>query len=366
MMMKRFYPTVLLTALLMIGGSCTEKEPLPGERGEIAVTFTTGELQTRAVSGDPTDGGGIHVDASGAPDLAIAIANSDGDFVAWYPATGFWTAAGDMATGYVSRCETEHAASTPASAATIFFTGLQRGSYTVYSVANTTGLSDDLLSGVKGCSTVSELEALQLPAPSFSASMPLTARGTLNVNANGNGLINLQLLRPVARVRYSFKNMTEDNDLEIHDCKVTIGAMDPAAGYLMPRETDYVAGGDGDLVIESADPLVFGADPDDSDTYRKASLPVAQVFPSIAPARTVGNRYLCTVTFQVTKQGETNTYTFTDLPVHDARSADILCLKRNQLLQIETRITKTEEEHDYSFNFEVQSWEEKENYLTFD
>ena len=45
--------------------------------------------------------------------------------------------------------------------------------------------------------------------------------------------------------------------------------------------------------------------------------------------------------------------TFTDLPIHNKNSQDILALSRNQYLQIETTISKG---GDVSFNFIVNNW----------
>ena len=390
MMRMSIFHTALLAALLLTWVSCSPLDPQPSERGEIAISIATGVPLTRAASGNPSDGGGISVDGNANPDLVIAIANADGDFVAWYPATGFWKVEdgenpGDyidraMAQGYSSNCATEHTASTNATTSTIFFSGPRRGSYTVFATANTAGLPSDIRTSLSRCGSITDLEALQLSVasgqPDYNSCMPLSAKGALSVNSSGNGQVDLQLLRPVARVSFTFHNQTGDPDIEIHACQVTIGAMNPSRGYLIPRETnDYVTGYDRNLVLTAPEVLVFGTNSSDAATYRKATLPVMQVFPSTAPAQNIGSRYLCSVTFRVTNQGETyaannvSTYTeysFTNLPVHDNRSADIPYLRRNQHLQIVTRITKTAVEHDYSFNFEVQDWDEEENFLTFD
>ena len=127
------------------------------------------------------------------------------------------------------------------------------------------------------------------------------------------------------------------------------------------------------IVIDA--PVIGGDDKLVFDAQHKSTLDTVQVFPSVAPARQVGSRYLCTITFRITKSGQTynsvddqtyDEYSFPDLPVHDSRSSDILYLGRNQHLKIETRITKQASLHDYSFNFEVQDWDPKYNYLTFD
>ena len=377
-MRMRIYPAALLAALLLVWSSCDEKEPRGPVKGRVEVSITTGELPTKAPSGDPADGGGIIVDGSGNPDLMIAIANSGGSLVAWYPDNFFDASMSDT---YSSECNTSL---TDETTSTVFFTGLLRanGPYTVYAVANTAGLPAGVLTSLKACTTVSQMEALQLSVasgqPAFedgshNTCMPITAKGTLNVLASGNGQVDLQLLRPVARISVTFKNETGDADLEVHACRVTIGDINPSRGYLFQHSPDSVSGYGRTIVIDA--PVIGGDDKLVFDAQHKSTLDTVQVFPSVAPARQVGSRYLCTITFRITKSGQTynsvddqtyDEYSFPDLPVHDSRSSDILYLGRNQHLKIETRITKQASLHDYSFNFEVQDWDPKYNYLTFD
>ena len=350
------------TVLLLSGVSCTREAPVPG--GRISMTLSTADPETKAGSGDPADGGGIAVDANGDPDLVIAIADQTGALVAWYP-DDFW---GAMATGYSSDCLTLHQSSTPSSESTVFISGPGRGNYTVLALANTSGLPDGVLSSLAAESTLAGLESVYLSVasgePSFGASMPLSAKGSLSVNSNGNGHIDLALLRPVARVSLTFRNMTGNPGLEIHSASAVIHEMNPSRGYLFPQTSDYISGFDRDITLTGDDPLVF------SDN--KSTLPEKQVFPSIAPVRAVGSRYLCDISFRVTKSGKTydssdpstfDAYDFTDLPVHDSRSADIHSLKRNQFLRIETRISRNA--HNISFNFEVQGWDEKTEQVFF-
>ena len=378
MMMKgKFCAAALLAAMLLFWGSCTKTELREEAGGTVSLTVVTSDTQTRAPSGDPADGGGIVVDGSGNPDLAIIIADSEGSLVAWYP-SDFLTGL-SMNVNYLSECTTEHDPSVNAMASTVRFTGIQRGNYTVYAFANKSGLSTSELTALRGCVSASGIDALQLSVesdqyPSFSGVMALSARASLFVNASGNGQVDVPLLRPVARVSMTFRNLTEE-DISIYDCRVSIGAMNPERGYLVQNSPDLVPSYDRDLEFSSAGPLVFGDDPDLPGEYLRSTLPVRQVFPSVAPERLVGSRYLCTISFHVKKPDVTydpddpDTYddvTFPDLPVHDSRSSDIQFLKRNQFLKIETRITKRAAEFDYSFNFDVMTWTEKENYLTFD
>lgn len=377
-MSMRIYPAALLASLLLVWSSCGEKEPHGSTQGRVEVSITTGELLTRAPSGDPADGGGIIVDGSGNPDLMVAIANSSGDLVAWYPNDFFTT---PMSNDYSSECNTSL---TDMTTSTVFFTGLLRanGPYTVYAVANTAGLPAGVLTSLKACTTASQIEAIQLSVdsgqPAFedgshNECMPITAKGTLNVLASGNGHVDLQLLRPVARISVTFKNETGDANLEVHACKVTIGAINPSRGYLFLHSPDEVSGFGRYLEIDA--PVNGGNDKLIFDAQNKSTMGPLQVFPSVAPTRQVGSRYLCTISFRITKSGEAynsedattyDPYTFPDLPIHDSRSSDILYLRRNQHLRIETRITKQASLHDYSFNFEVQDWNSKSNYMTFD
>lgn len=388
-MKLRINPAILLATLFLVCGSCVEKEPLGPVQGRVEVSITTGELHTKASSGDPADGGGIVVDGIGKPDLVIAIANSGGSLVAWYP-DDFFDAS--MSNDYSSECNTTL---TDETTSTVFFTGLLRanGPYTVYAVANTAGLPSGVLTSLKACTTAANMNDLQLSVasgqPAFedgshNECMPITAKGTLNVLASGNGQVDLQLLRPVARISVTFKNETGDADLEVHACKVIIGdydsngdtwggAINPTHGYLFQRSPDEVSNHGRHIQMDA--PVIEGNDKLRFDAQNKSTLGTVQVFPSVAPARQVGSRYLCTISFRVTKNGQTynsgisstyDEYSFPDLPIHDSRSSDILYLGRNQHLKIETRITKRESLHDYSFNFEVQDWDSKDNYMTFD
>lgn len=354
---------VLAAVILLFTTSCQDRDQVLIESGRISVTIASGNIVTRSLSDDIADGSAIIVNGSGEPDLVIGIANSAGNLVAWWP-EDFW---GDMATGYSSECKTDN---TDETKSTIYFTGPERGSYTVFAVANTAGLPASTFTTLQSATTISALEEIELTVasgePDFGATMPLTARGALSVNSSGNGQIDLELLRPVARISITFINQTDDA-VDIHDCEVTLEDLNPSRGFLFEQDPDYVSGYDRDLTITGTNPLVF--------TDNRSTLPVKTIFPSTAPARLVGSRYFLNVHFRVTKKNQDydandpdtySEYDFEDLPIHDNRSRDIPNILRNQHLKIETRITKRAAEHDYSFNFEVQDWYEKEEYVTFD
>ncbi len=354
---------VLAAVILLFTASCQDRDQVLTESGRISVTIASGNIVTRSLSDDIADGSAIIVNGSGEPDLVIGIANSAGNLVAWWP-EDFW---GDMATGYSSECKTDN---TDETKSTIYFTGPERGSYTVFAVANTAGLPASTTTALQSATTISALEEIELTVasgePDFGATMPLTARGALSVNSSGNGQIDLNLLRPVARISITFINQT-DGAVDIHNCEVTLKDLNPSRGFLFEQNPDYVSGYDRNLTITGTNPLVF--------TDNRSTLPVKTVFPSTAPARLVGSRYFLNVHFRVTKKNQNydandpdtySEYDFEDLPIHDNRSKDIPNILRNQHLKIETRITKRAAEHDYSFNFEVQDWYEKEEYVTFD
>ena len=354
----------IAAVILLLTASCKDKDSVQTERGRISVSIASGDIATRTLAEDIADGSAIKIDGvSGKPELVIGIANSEGTLVAWWP-DNFW---GAMETGYSSECQTDK---TDETKSTIYFTGPGKGTYTVFAVANTSGLNESTITALQSATTISALEAIQLTVdsgePNFGATMPLTARGTLSVNNWGNGQIDLKLLRPVARISMTFINQT-DGAVDIHNCEVTLEDLNPSRGFLFEQDPDYVTGYDRDLTITGANPLVF--------TNNRSTLPVKTVFPSTAPVRQVGSRYFLNVRFRVTKKdteyngSDSDTYSeyyFEDLPIHDNRSRDIPSILRNQHLKIETRITKRADEHDYSFNFEVQDWYEKVEYLTFD
>ena len=367
-MMKKLYTAILATLALFSGISCARKEE-PECRGRITLELSTVALETKAETpgdGNLADGGGIAVNGSGEPDIVIAIVDKNNDIVAWYPKNYGAVPGG---TTYDSSCLTPHAASTPTTESIINISGPEKGTYKVFAVANTAGLSAVGSPSLSSATTLSDLQDLYLSALgdiSFSTCMPLSAWGTLIVNSSGNGQIDLELKRVVARASLSFKNQTGDT-LKLYACSVTIHDMNPSRGYLFSSTPDYVSGYDGNLVFNGDSPYltVPVIDPEVPSSVNTYTLPSKLVFPSVAPAQSQGNRYLCDISFRIAKENMTydagNSATFTqhdyyDLPVHDRRSADILLLARNQDLKIETRINKRVENHDISFNFEVVCW----------
>lgn len=374
-MIKRIAYNARLVAIfvaIVSAISCGREEPLVN--GRISISFSTSDLATKVGDGVVSDGGGIAFDA-GKPNIVVALANRAGDIVAWYPSDFPDT----QPSGYTS----ELVSGASATVSTVYISGLVRGTYTAYAVANYTGLHSDALDALKAATTLSDLESIELevegtPAvPTFyNTRMPISAKGDLSVNISGNGQVDLDLLRPVAKVEMYFIDQTDGVDpdtgdpvpLTLYNCSVTVHKMNPTKGYLFPTSPDAGTGSLNNLEF-SGDELELSSNPTTPSITGKL------VFPSTAPEQTLGNRYYCDISFRVAKTGKTynsgdsTTYTeyeYTDLPVHDYRSADLQFLRRNQLLKINTRITKRDSEHDVSFWYEVENWTSRTGTVQFD
>lgn len=362
--MKTNKSIILLLAILSAVSCDREAPPV---NGRIAISFSTSAIVTKAGNGVVADGGGIAFDA-GVPDIVVALADRNGDIVAWYPSDYPDTPPAGFTSELVSGAS--------ATTSSIYISGPGRGTYTAFAVANHTGLSDAAQDDLKAASTLSDLESIELEAegtpavPTFyNSRMPISAKGSLSVNLSGNGQVDLNLLRPVAKVEVYFIDQTDgDAPLTLYNCSVTVHDMNPTKGYLFPADPDSGSGSLDDLEF-SGNGLELSPNPS------TATLSGKMVFPSTAPVQSLGNRYYCDIAFRVEKAGETydpgdtDTYTqyeYTDLPVHDYRSADLQYLRRNQLLKISTRITKRGSEHDVSFWFQVDSWEERSETIEFD
>ena len=335
---------LLLGLTLIAGVSCTEKE-LQRE-SSVTLTFSTGGIVTRAGDGNAADGGEIVLDGSGNPDLYITIANYSGTIIARYPDT-------------VNPENAELLSPSSATQVSIRFRGISNsGDYTVYAMANTAGGvwgAPASTSAWEAITTASAMDNLVFSAltgsdrPTVTDRMPLSAKGTLHVNEGLNGQVELELLRCVAKVGFKFKNETGEA-LTLTNCVVTLEDINRTQGYLFPRENDSTGVARNLNLISSTLNLAK-----DETTSLYGNL---LVFPSIAPARPVGSRYYCDISFIVGGKSRS----FTNLPIHDKLSQDILALGRNQYLQIETRINKG---MDISFNFEVLDWNEKAEEIIF-
>lgn len=309
--MMRFRSYLLLSSalILLTALSCTREE-VPGVPGSLTISLDTAEMQTKAGEGQQ---------------LQIAVANANGNVIVRYPGGG-----------------------TLVNASTVEFQNINPGTYTVYAVQ-----SSNPVAAFSTATTTSALEALMASTtdgdPAYAdGDIPMSAKGTVRVNAGGNGQVNLDLLRVCARVSLSFMNETGEA-ITVSNCAVVLEQMNPQNGYLFGRTADYLSGTTPANLRLSHSEDVTIANLGTSDYANLSAL----VFPSRAPAHRPGYRYLCSIYFTI---GDTS-YAFTDLPVHDRRSADIQAVGRNQHLKIETRIgKKIEEEYLVSFHFEVADW----------
>lgn len=341
-MMLRKTLVLLLSALTLFAGAGCTHESVPKD-SSVVLTFSTGNIITKT---GEADGTAIAFD-NDIPDLYIAIANSSGQILAKYPDPNDYSQLLDNPSS---------------SQVSIKFTNFNyNGEFTVYAVANTSG-------GVWGApanaaewraiTSASALDALTFTALTGdniynvdpdTGRLPLSAKGTLYVNEGHNGHADIELLRCVAKVAFKFKNET-GSPLTLTNCTVTIKDINPTQGYIFPQTND-VTGTARDLTLIQSETL---ADIGTLTDFYGDML----VFPSVAPARAVGSRYHCDISFTVNNESKS----FTDLPIHDKQSRDITSLNRNQYLQIETRINRG---LDVSFNFVVHDWDENIEEIIF-
>ena len=339
-MMVRKTLYLLLSALTIFFGAGCTRENTPKE-GSVVLTFSTGKVLTKS---GVADGDSIAFD-NGKPDIFLAIANARDEVVATYP-------------GAKSQL-LENAL--PTQLAIKFTDFRDNGEYTVYAAANTNGGvlgAPADTNAWKAITRASDLDALRfaelqgdaIPVVNSSTGrMPLSAKGILSVNENLNGHAEIELQRCLAKVAFKFKNETPDT-LTLTNCRVTIREINPTQGYIFPQAVDTVGVARNLTLISSTlDPI-----PNGSETGFYGD---KLVFPSLAPARTIGSRYFCDISFTVGGVSKT----FTDLPIHDRQSNDILSLNRNQYLQIETRINRG---LNVSFNFVVHDYDWDENEVT--
>lgn len=359
---KAFISLAALLALLA-GSACTRQDPLP--TGEVKLTFSVGQSETRAITPGvtgPADGGAIFCTGAGTqadpyvPDLHILIANSEGSIVARYP-------------GATASCDVKNAAHTQA---TVSFSGMTAGEYTVYAVANTGagvwGAPADQAAW-NAITTETALRTLTLnhgsdPQPVVSGRMPLSASGPLTVQSTGNGEVSLELLRCVAGVKVQFENATTGK-LDLTSVSLSIGNINPTQGKLIPPASGDDVSGEKQTLSMSASSLTI---PKGGTALLSAS--TYFVFPSVAP----GGTYYChPVTFSWTQTTPSSgdpiitsgSYTSEapGLRIHDKKSVDIPALLRNQLITIQIRIANN---RDVSFNFVVADWSTKQEKVWFD
>lgn len=355
MMMKRFSWAifwVLTIPVLLSGVSCTRQD-LPGS-GVVTVSLSSGLPETRAITADPKDGSAIYIDNSTTPpepDLILLIFNASGEKVT----------------------PTERKMdSLTATDIRLTFSGIQPGEYTVYALANTAGLW--AMSGDPASASITrdETEALYftalptVPDPSSATSrMPLTAKGTLSVNAAGDGDISLNLSRPAARVVFKFEN-NSGHKLKLDPFSAKFKKMAPTYGFLFQHNPDVptsVAGFNyGDLSF-----IADGQEIANGTSYSQSAL----VYPGL-PGYPDTENYLCDISFTITDvddggvvldSGNSHTFSFGDLRVHNNRGEDIKTLARNQQLTVTAKVSMGKM---LSFSFEVGDWTTRSETVTFD
>lgn len=355
--MKRLRNVIWLSAALLLSGvfSCTTQEEMPETGvGSVAITFSTG-LQTRAVTpgdGAVADGGGIYVDGSGNPDIHVFIFDGSDNIAARYLAA-------DATFNSVPAGCFSYTATT----ATILFTDMPQGDYSVYAVANTEGTGKWLSVDWTSIATVSDLENIVFPALALgtapvmtSGRLPLSASGTLSVSSRHTGEVNLEMLRCTGKVSVQLIDQT-DNGLSISNLSVTLHGINATKGYLFAHSPDTPAGTEyGDISISDA----TGTDERVIFTNKLAEYP-NYVFPQ------ANGPYTCDISFTVhtTEAGTpvTSDKSFTGLPVQNFRAENIMSIARNQHLIVQIRIS---EGHMVSFNFIVGDWTNLNESVEFD
>lgn len=375
--MKKFPLILLLAAALLTAMSCSRKED-PSPEGTVTLSFRAGEPVTRSVSpgdGAVADGGGIYCTKDGEgklhPDLYIFIFNRDtGVLEKCFKPDGTGDGIVDDSD---SQFDGEKGSSTNL---LVTFDIHDEGFYSVYAVANTgAGDSNLVFPDFAAISDISDLESEVISlsdssSPNVGSRMPLSAKGVINVveglGSKYNGYVELQMLRCVSQVQFSFKNLTGE-PLTLTNCRIKFKQLNTAQAWLIPHDSDFVElddGPDSDTLDDNYRDYDSGtktlsslADEEERDYFAS---PV-RFFPSVAPMQTkpsAGRRYLCDISFKI---GGTSK-SFTNLPIHNPKSQDIKSLSRNQYLHIVTTVSKG---LNVSFNFKVNEWDEHHEYVEF-
>ena len=365
----------LFAAIALYAGASCHPQELPG--GAVTVLLSSGLPQTRGAA-EIADGQEIQFNA-GEPDLILLLFNSSGTLVAKYP-------------------DGEHAELMTEPVATAFDmmiritnaldgSTIPQGTYSIYAVANTAGLwslTDGVNTISAGSFTSSSIadktqadalyftplfEAETTPKPHLALRtspnnlLPLSATGSVSVNANGNGTAELRMLRCAAQVVVKFvNNYTEELTLQNFD--VTFKNLNTSTGYLFQHSpTDIPAGILYADLVHSGTPVTLEDNTNPSNDVFELS---ALVFPGVAPPP--GEVYTCDISFDVAQVGSSTLspvshFAFSDLPVHNNRGEDITSLSRNQKLTITVTISQGQM---LSFSFEVDDWDTLTESVTFD
>ena len=350
-MMKKWSRILTALAVLVAALACTKVEPEATR--VITLHFSTGDMQTKAVSPTAADGSAIYID-NDVPDLIILIVDNNPER-GGNPNENY----GKVIQRYSGADNRDGTPQSVSATETSVSFDMVQGDYVVYAFANTEALWN-MTDGVNpytyatliNIGTQASLEALEFVRPVSVAALnpvtpldriPLSGKANLSVSQSGNGEVQVDLLRCVAKVTAKFINNT-GNNLTLEDFEASFNNLFPDCGYVI-KNGDVLPGDaqDGDLTASKASWTINQSAADSLSWL---------VFPSIGP-------YTCDISFSE----NSNSHTYSDLPITDNRSVSIARLLRNQHLHIETRISRG---ITVSFNFEVSDWREKTASVTFD
>jgi hypothetical protein len=320
--------------LLLAFGSCIKREQ--PEEGAVTISFSTGQMETKSAA----DGNDIYLE-NGNPDLTVLICSGN-NIRAAYSNNGAGSAVVGSSTGSLQ--------SISGSTATIRFTNLAQGNYTVYALANTGGLwamTDGSSPVAASAITAANIESLyfnpvSVPPTVISNRMPLTAKGTLTVNSGHNGTVSLSLNRCVAKVSvYLINNYGSDLTLKSFSC--TVKGINPDNGYLISRSPDRFSVSSGNLIL--------------ADNVNEVQLSAGgtQTYTNLVYPSTASSGYTCDISFSLTNGQGTQPFNWSDLAVTDEYAQRVTSLSRNQQLGITIRIGAGKM---VSFNYKVLNWDE--------
>ena len=374
-MMKKGTAIVLCITVFvtLLCSSCTSHERLGGA---VTIILSSDAPETRANLASPEDGM-IYIN-NDTPDLILLLFNSQGTLVAKYPDSGHSSVIDSPApTGndlMIRLSQTVSGGSIPA------------GTYSLYGIANTAGVwaltdgENSISAGALDASSITtktqadalcfsplfEANSVSKPHPELRAApnnrLPLTAKTSVTVSANGNGSAELQMKRCVAQVVVRFVN-NYGAELSLSACDAstpffTLHNMNPNTGYLFQNSPDVPAGAVYADFVNATVPSVLYDNTDVNNTVYSNS---ALVFPGTGT-------YTCDVAFKVTEVNGSALaspaeFRFSDLPVHNYRGEDITSISRNQRLTVTITISQGQM---LSFSFDVGDWTELTETVHFD
>lgn len=367
-MVKKFIQHIglsLAVLALLSGMSCTRQE-LGG--GAVTVYLSSSLPETRGATPEETaanvkDGKEIFFSDSDTPDLTLLLFDGNGKLAAKYP---------------YAACSEIMSSPTGKDLQIRFFSDidsgaqLPQGTYSIYALANTTGMtwptsvaipdftdiSDENNRPTKG--KADQLVFTAAPAAE-QAHMPLSAVGTVDVNESGNGVAELSLRRPVAKVVVRLVNHYGDaltlapNGTEPF---VRLKNMNPNKGFVFPQTSDIPAGVSNGHVEKTITSVILPDNMVNNDEYYECS---SLIYPA-------SGEFKCDIAFNITKVGDNtlaspHPLSFPDLSILNKRGEDITSIARNQCLTITVSINKGKM---LSFSFEVGSWEGVTETVSFD